>query len=439
MFFGKLLYLALYLLVIGLIFDITLSKIKTNKIEFLTYDYPSYVQKNESLNTTLEEIKETNTSFYIPENIIIKIGILANPEPINNIYDFSINSTNTDEKNKKAVFNSTYINWMNSTINYDFILVHIENYFKFNNFLNKQNGLKHLILKIEFVPLLFWQNDTIIDEIFQKINGVLFIGGDRNVDFNYEWENYAIKIVKKIMKLQENKRKIPLWGICQGIEIINAILVNSTNILEKFEAWNIMHNLEIRQFENSKNKNLSIYNYLNENEINFLNEEKSTVHFHNLGISPKSFNKKEYSILKKMFQISAFGYDENGKRFINSIESYQPYNIFAVQYHPEKNPIKKMKNLRKSIEEYMSKFKKINAKISINYFIKAIEDYLIINNNSKNHLEFTSKINKDKELIKENSKNNIVERNYVEEIKLSNRDIVYNFKGSILPVYIFSE
>jgi len=410
---GKVIITLFYSIIISVIFELFVRKIETNKLDKIPYNYSSIKEKN-SKEVSMEY---WNPSLELPDKIHIRIGILANPEPINEIYNPDETSIKID-KTRKGIFNSTYVNWLNKTVNSDFIIQEIQDYF---NFSSNNNGLK---INLEFIPLLFWQNDSIIDDILSKINGVLFIGGDRLVDLKYEWEKYAIKVMKKILQLQETNRKIPLWGICQGIEIINTILVNTTDVLEKFSSWNQMQKIKIKEFEEIENKKRSIYFYLNDNEKEFMTNEKSTVHYHNLGLNPDSFKNKDYSILKQMFQISSYGYDSNDKKFINSVESYEPYNIFAVQYHPEKKPIKKIKNLRKSNENFMEKFNMINSKITINYFIKAIEDFLIIKNNN-NNLESTKK----------NSNGQV----YIEKYKISDINIFHNFQGSFIPVYLFSE
>lgn len=407
--------LMFYSITIAIIFELIFGKIETNKLDKL-HNYPSLNEKILIKNTNEIKSDFSRKPNKLNDVITIKIGILANPEPINELYNndkISPDSNNT----RKGIFNSTYVNWLNNSINSEFIIKEIKNNFNYSLEID-------LKIKIEFIPLLFWQNDSTIDDLLSKINGVLFIGGDRDVDFKNEWENYSIKLMNKIIKLQKTDRKIPLWGICQGIEMIHAILVNTTNVLEKFSSWNLMQNIEISDFKDLENKKRSIYFYLNDNEKNFLMKEKSTVHYHNLGISPESYKNKDFSILKQMFQISAFGYDSNGKKFINSVESYEPYNIFAVQYHPEKNPIKKMKNLRESNEEYLNKFNIINKKITINYFIKVIEDLLLVNN-------MNNKI--------EHNKKNFNENEISKKLEITNGNIIENFKGSPIPVYLFSE
>ncbi len=352
-----------------------------------------------------------NNKRNIKENMILKIGILANPEPINEIY----NSTDIVNKGRKGIFNSTIINWMNNSINSEIVLDNIKNFFEV------QNNIK---IDIEFVPLLFWQNDSQVDEILSKINAVIFIGGMRNLDFKNEWENYSIRLLRKIMILQENNRKIPVWGICQGFQFIQAILVNSTEILENFSSWNQMQNIQIKKTSELKNKNISIYRYLNKKEIQFLNKEKSTVHYHNLGLSPNSYENKKYSILKRLFQISAIGSDKEGKNFINSVESFPPYNIFGQQYHPEKKPIKVTRNLKGSNNEYLRKFNIVNSKILINYLIKALEDFIINNEKAADNSKTNEFNDKD---------------DYLNKIKINSENIVYDFNGSPVPTYLFSE
>ena len=67
----------------------------------------------------------------------------------------------------------------------------------------------------ETSPINQWYNEPIIDDILNKINGIIFILGLRNLNKNYKWEKKALYIINK-----GKKNNLAIWGIYEGFELI---------------------------------------------------------------------------------------------------------------------------------------------------------------------------------------------------------------------------
>ncbi len=96
------------------------------------------------------------------------IAILANPHPYN------------AEDITSSKLNSQYVRWLEQSY-------------------------------AEIVVIQPWQTEQEIDEILEKVNGVLWPGGDRDLKLCGQFEITATYILKKIIKLYEEKNvKLPL-------------------------------------------------------------------------------------------------------------------------------------------------------------------------------------------------------------------------------------
>lgn len=192
-------------------------------------------------------------------------------------------------------------------------------------------------LNAKTLPILFSYSENELDYIIPKINGLLFQGGGR--DFRRgTFELQAQSIINKA-----NKAKIPIWFTCQGFELLYYILTDySSTTLEKSNSWGVA----LPIYSNMSNKKLSdskMFKYFSQEEISKLEskDERSTIHFHNLMVSP--ILHKKYSKLDDILLITTVGYDLDGKQFISSVESkdFTKNKYFAVQFHPEKQAFAK--------------------------------------------------------------------------------------------------
>ena len=179
----------------------------------------------------------------------------------------------------------------------------------------------------KLVAIHQWYSHNEIDKLLNQINGILFLGGDRDLLINEYWEKTANYILKKSIEL-----KIPLFGICQGFQIINILLAQEQNVLIKgYKDFGILHNSTIIGYY----KNHKMFSLFETEDIDKYINKNGSVFFHSLGVPIDLFEKNEY--LKKYLKITSISEDNNKKPFINTIEGINDdINIFAIQNHPEK-------------------------------------------------------------------------------------------------------
>jgi gamma-glutamyl hydrolase len=184
--------------------------------------------------------------------------------------------------------------------------------------------------RAEAVVIQPWYTQSQIEEILSKVNGVLWQGGDRNLKLNGQYENVARIILNYVMNLYDSKGvSLPLWGTCQGFELLHSLLANSTDVLTHFNSSNIRSPI---QLESNQIKNSKMFTDFSLKDIYNLQNLNTTAQFHQLGVDDSQYEK--YDVLNKTLRITSHGLDLNNKSYIASVEGFK-YPIYAIQFHPE--------------------------------------------------------------------------------------------------------
>jgi gamma-glutamyl hydrolase len=190
--------------------------------------------------------------------------------------------------------------------------------------------------RAEVVVIQPWYTKNQVEEILSKVNGVLWPGGDRNLIIGGQFENVAKYILDYVINLFDTKGVIlPLWGTCQGFELLHVLFANSTDVLTKYKAFNIRSPIEINYTTLNSTK---MFQDFSEKDLYNIQHFDLNAQFHNLGVDEIQYEK--YPILKNIFTITSYGKDLENKTYINSVESLK-YPLYAVQFHPEMIPYTK--------------------------------------------------------------------------------------------------
>ncbi|XP_022329164.2 gamma-glutamyl hydrolase-like [Crassostrea virginica] len=180
---------------------------------------------------------------------------------------------------------------------------------------------------------LFRENDLkahcYYKKLFDSMNGILFPGGGVDI-INSQFAKTAMIFYKLARHAKDSNGDLfPLWGTCQGFELITA-LVSKQNLLTNVDAEDLPLPLNFT----SEATDSTLFGNLPKDVYIPLKTENVTANYHHWALSPKNFS--ENNDLKSFFKVLSTNRDRNGKEFISSIEAYK-YPVYALQWHPEKN------------------------------------------------------------------------------------------------------
>lgn len=215
------------------------------------------------------------------------VGLLASPNP-----------SDTDDS-QHSYFDSNYIRWL------------------------EQSGARVYIIQ----P---WFTEAQVLEILPQINGVILLGGSRFLHLDGQYERIVQIIINKIIEYKDKMNiHLPLWGTCQGFELLHVIFAKTHSVLSDFNSEEIKLPLK---FDPSTIKSTRMFKEFSDQNLSDLANKDVTAHFHYLGVKPEDY--KTYPILNELFLATSTGFDRDGKEFIATIEGRR-YPFYATQFHPE--------------------------------------------------------------------------------------------------------
>jgi gamma-glutamyl hydrolase len=240
----------------------------------------------------------------------------------------------------------------------------------------------------EVMAIHYWYSYEEIDEILQKINGILFLGGGRLFLKNATWEKKAKFIIEKSIEY-----KIPIWGTCLGFELMGIILSDNFTLLKnEFNDVNILHNLQI----NNNTKRSSMFKLFYPNDYDILEYTNSTIYNHVWGFYPDEFMRDKK--LDEITVVTSIAQDKEGNKFINSFEGKNK-EFFAVQFHPEKNPFKR---INYKLEQNMESLK-VSQKLGMNFIQQTRKNKNRFNDEDRIKYDFFNTYNGTKNCIYDKS------------------------------------
>lgn len=217
------------------------------------------------------------------------------------------------------------------------------------------------------LPIFINYNDNQLTNLIQKVNGIIFQGGMRDLNINGYYEQQSKKIIT-----YANKFQTPILFICQGFELLLMLLSNNNSILTKYNSFGYALSSEINTSIDIRQSRM--FKFFSDDDLKLFQNKQlpSTLQFHYLGITPDDFNNSPY--LKENLIITSFSSDADGKRFVNTVESkdFSKSLFFGVQFHPEKSSFSKNQNEYKHITfESM----KISNLIGIGFGYEVMKNY----------------------------------------------------------------
>lgn len=186
------------------------------------------------------------------------------------------------------------------------------------------------LYRVGGLPVLipFTLDKTIIQQFVGKVDGILMAGGP-DVDPSMYGEdpmpqigpfNEDLDFFQKLVLEEAVSRKLPIFGICRGIQIMNV-----------FFGGTLIQDIKTQVKDGIKHAQTGL-RYPHSHSINI---EKDSLLYKLLGnkesVRVNSLHHQSIKDLAKCFKVNARANDG----VIESVESIEDKRIFAVQWHPE--------------------------------------------------------------------------------------------------------
>jgi gamma-glutamyl hydrolase len=169
----------------------------------------------------------------------------------------------------------------------------------------------------QVIPITVGESEEEIMKKLNKINGVLFPGGDGD---NYDLGNFVFQQIKKF---NDDGQFFPAWGTCLGYE--NMVAYTADAGLDSWGSFDL-HEVSLPLYYTKKPYHTRMYEGLGLAAYE-LHEKNMTYNSHNWGIAPKTFETDNG--LNEFWDVTAISFMPNGTAFTASIEA-KHYPIFGT-------------------------------------------------------------------------------------------------------------
>ncbi|RHY61473.1 hypothetical protein DYB30_000734, partial [Aphanomyces astaci] len=163
-----------------------------------------------------------------------------------------------------------------------------------------------------------------LDVLLKSVNGVLFPGGSGDPNAAAEY------IYSQAIEFNNNGDHFPVWGTCLGFEWLVELQAGNHSILDHVDADNVSSTL---QFHHNFQGESRLFGFSHHFDV--LATKPITANFHFNGILKSHFDATDK--LTSFYNVLATSDDQQGQTYVAAFEA-KDYPIYAVQFHPEKNP-----------------------------------------------------------------------------------------------------
>jgi len=237
----------------------------------------------------------------------------------------------------------------------------------------------------QVVPIQYDLPEDKIIHLLDRLNGVLFTGGDSYIAYpNNTLSRYGQSlnvIVNYVVQQNTNGNYYPIWGTCLGFEAIGILLQKNISILtaDCNGCQKVNKNNEFNIYYQSR-----LFKGLDQDLKTAMTTANISLFAHSSMFHADTFQ-KAYPI-KEILTPVTFSYDDSGVKYVSSFES-PTLPIYGTQFHQEKHTFEWKAtyyiNHNASavrLQQHLSNFF-VNEARSNNNTFPEYQDYLIDNYN----------------------------------------------------------
>jgi gamma-glutamyl hydrolase len=181
-------------------------------------------------------------------------------------------------------------------------------------------------------PIPYDLPDADLKTLFSHLNGVLFTGGGLSLWPNTTYYKTAQKIYDMTLAANAAGDYFPLWGTCQGFQMLSILTANDTSVLEisAFDSENLPLALDVTPLAAASR----MFAAAPDSVMHTLTKVNSTENLHHDGVTPDTFVSN--ARLAAFFNVLSTNKDRKGRAFVSTMEA-KHVPVYGVQWHPERN------------------------------------------------------------------------------------------------------
>eukprot|EP01137_Pigoraptor_chileana_P023773 Opistho-2@90644 len=180
------------------------------------------------------------------------------------------------------------------------------------------------------VPIPFNATDDELIYLFNGINGLLWPGGNTDVDAASVYQQRSKFLYDLAVKANAVGDFFPIWGTCLGFEQLSLITSGDEAILGDFDADNATWPLHFTP-EAAASR---MFGAATPSVIAAFEREAICENLHEHGVVPEKYATN--ANLASTYRVLAVNRDRNGQPFVSAIEGIA-LPFYATQFHPERN------------------------------------------------------------------------------------------------------
>jgi gamma-glutamyl-gamma-aminobutyrate hydrolase PuuD len=182
----------------------------------------------------------------------------------------------------------------------------------------------------QVIPIYAYSSQSYFDQILPKINGILFPGGDVDIDITNTWTKNADYILKFAMAEKKKGNAFPIWGTCLGMQLLAYLTANydARAISPVRGEVAVRNTIQIRA-------DSTLLGDLPTDLKHMLQNGQGILYYnHHYAVTLPYYNTSPS--LKQFWRIAATTTTSYSEDFLAVFESFD-YPFYGVQFHPEKN------------------------------------------------------------------------------------------------------
>jgi gamma-glutamyl hydrolase len=181
------------------------------------------------------------------------------------------------------------------------------------------------------VPIRYTSRSEDLDNLLKSINGVLFTGGELTLTPNSTYYASANYIYNRVLEFNTQGDYFPLWGTCQGFQLLNILTSKNVSVLsvDEFDSDDLSLPLELTVAAKASR----MLGSAPADVFTILQTENVTSNLHVSGVKPEDFTAN--TALVNFYNVLSNNHDRANLAFVSTMEA-KDFPIYATQWHPER-------------------------------------------------------------------------------------------------------